>query len=254
MIRIKTPQEIATLAEGGKLLAELLDELETKVQPGVTGRQLDSRARAFCEEHNVIPSFLNYGGRGHDPFPAALCVSVNEGVVHGVPGDQPFQAGDLVGIDMGIIYHGLYLDSARSVIAGPGSPEAEELLWVTKEALRYGIEAAHIGNTTGHIGEAIQTYVESQGEYGIVRQLVGHGVGYGVHEDPQVPNFGRAGQGAELVEGLVIAIEPMITIGDPAVTTARDGWTIITRSGNIAAHQEHTVAITREGPKVLTSN
>lgn len=251
-MRTKTPEEIQTLSAGGKLLAKFLDELEGMVAPGVTGLELDTRARELCAEHNVTPSFLHYGSRGHKPFPAALCVSVNDGVVHGIPKDEPLQEGDLVGIDMGIIYEGLYLDSARTVIAGQGSAEAVELLRVTKEALQRGIEAAQIGNTTGHIGEAIQSYVESQGEYGIVRQLVGHGVGYGVHEEPQVPNFGRAGEGATLKEGLVIAIEPMVTIGNPTVKTGSDGWTIVTRSGNVSAHQEHTVAVTANGPRILT--
>ncbi len=255
MIKVKTPEEIEKLAIGGKLLGQFLDELEEMAKPGVSGSDLEKRARELCDEHDVRPAFLNYASGGHDPFPAATCVSVNDGVVHGMPTSEIFEEGDLVGIDLGIVYEGLYLDSARTAAVGEISDESKELLRVTRESMQKGIEAAQLGNTTGDIGAAIQEYIESQGEqYGIVRELVGHGVGYEVHEEPQVPNFGVRGQGAELTEGLVIAIEPMVTIGDPAIGTASDGWTIVTKSGHNAAHFEHTVAITKDGPRILTAS
>jgi methionyl aminopeptidase len=253
MIRPKSPEEINRLAEGGQLLARLLDELEQKVVPGATGQRLDQHARKLAAKHEVTPSFLGYVSKGRPPYPAALCLSVNDAVVHGLPNVSPFQEGDIVGIDMGIIYKHLYLDSARTVPVGRIADNVQRLIDVTKQALQLGIEAAQPGHTTGHIGQAIQQYVEQQG-FGVVRQLVGHGVGYAVHEEPQVPNFGRAGEGEKLVDGLVIAIEPMVTIGDPAVGTAPDHWTIVTKSGNPSAHQEHTVAVTTAGPKVLTTS
>ncbi|MEX0649927.1 MAG: type I methionyl aminopeptidase [Candidatus Andersenbacteria bacterium] len=255
MIRLKTKEEIAMLHEGGKILAHILDELEATVKPGATGNELEAIAQKLVSQYSVTAAFYGYRGKGHPPYPAATCISVNEAVVHGVPTEKPFEEGDLVGIDMGIVYHGLYLDSARTVAAGKLSAEAQQLLDITKESLQRGIAAAQVGNTTGHIGEAIQTYIESQGsQYGIVTQLVGHGVGYDVHEDPQVPNYGTAGEGPKLKEGLVIAIEPMVTIGDPTVETAADEWTIVTQTGGLAAHQEHTVAVTADGPLILTSS
>lgn len=251
MIRLKSPEDIAALAEGGKLLAEVVDEVLGMVAPGVTGAELDARAQEMIKEVGGRPAFLGYGPKGHDPFPAALCISINEGVVHGVPLDTPFEEGDVIGIDCGLVYKDLYTDHARTVIAGEGSDEANRLLSVTRESLKLGIAQAQVGNTTGDIGEVVQKYIEDQG-YGVVRQLVGHGVGYAVHEPPNVPNFGVAGSGEKLKEGLVIAIEPMVTVGDPAVGTAADGWTIETDDKSLAAHEEHTVAVTAEGPKVLT--
>jgi methionyl aminopeptidase len=234
MITRKSWPEIELLAQGGAMLAQVLKQLESETKAGVTGKQLDARARELLKELKVEPSFLGYASKGHPPFPAALCVSVNEDVVHGLPNDKPFKDGDVVKLDLGLIYKGMYLDSAHTVIIGKGSVEARRLLAVTKEAIKIGIEAAQVGNTTGHIGEAVQTYVEEQG-FGVVRQLVGHGVGYAVHED-----------------GMVIAIEPMVTVGDYNVTTAADGWTVKTVDDSLSAHEEHTVAITGQGPKVLT--
>ena len=257
MVKLKTTQEIETLARGGALMATLHDELASRVAVGVTGIDLDTYAREFCKAHNVIPSFLGYAARGHEPYPAALCVSVNSTVVHGIPNTVPFKEGDVVSIDMGIIYEGLFLDSARTVAVGTVSSEAAALMEVTKGALDSAIAAATVGNTTGDIGYAVEQYVEEQARlrdipFGIVTQLVGHGVGYGVHEEPSVPNVGPAGRGETLREGLVIAIEPMITIGNPFVETADDGWSIITDEGGLAAHEEHTIAIGEEGPRILT--
>lgn len=253
MIKLKTKEEIELLREGGRILATILDELEEMVKPGVTGSELEEKAQQRVKKHGVKSAFYGYKGKGHPPYPAMTCISVNEAVVHGIPTQDPFAEGDLVGIDMGIVYKGLYLDSARTVGAGKMSDEAATLLAITKQALAEGIKAAWPGHTTGDIGEAIQLYIEDQGDqYGIVTQLVGHGVGYDVHEDPQVPNYGTAGEGPELKEGLVIAIEPMVTIGDPEVDTAADGWTIVTQSGGLSAHQEHTIAVTAAGPVILT--
>lgn len=252
MIRLKSPEDIQKLTEGGALLAQILDEVVSMVKPGITPRELDDRAQELIAQTGGRPAFLGYGARGHDPFPAALCISINEGVVHGIPTDTPFSEGDLVGVDCGLVYKDMYTDHARTVIAGEGSEEARKLLNVTIESLKLGIAQAHVGNTTGDIGQAVQQYAEDQG-YGVVRQLVGHGVGYEVHEAPNVPNFGKAGQGEVLQEGLVIAIEPMLTVGDPAVTTSADGWTIETVDKSLAAHEEHTVAVTAEGPKILTA-
>jgi methionyl aminopeptidase len=251
MIRLKSAQEIEYLAEGGKILASILDAIESEAKAGVTPRQLDELAQKLIAEHKTKPSFLNYAPKGHPPFPAALCVSVNHGVVHGAPNDEPLQAGDVVGLDLGIIYKKLFLDSARTIGIGAVSGEAKRLLSVTQEALRLGIEKALAGNSTGDIGAAVQQYVEGEG-FGVVRALVGHGVGYEVHEDPQVPNFGTPGQGDELEEGLVIAIEPMVTVGSPEIVTGGDGWTIETKDKSLAAHFEHTVAITAGSPRVLT--
>ncbi len=253
MIRLKTPQEIETLAQAGEILARILDDLEGLVKIGTTSKELDTRARALCEEYKVRPAFLGYAPSGHAPYPAAVCVSVNNEVVHGIPTDIMFEDGDIVGIDMGIVLNNMYVDSARTVPVGSVSAEVQQLLDVTKESLRLGIAAAQVGNTTGHIGEAIETYIEPFG-FGIVRQLVGHGVGHGVHEEPQVPNYGSAGEGVVLEEGLVIAIEPMVTMGDPYVVTAEDEWTIMTEDGSLAAHEEHTIAITAEGPRILTTH
>ncbi len=251
MLRLKTPAQITTLAEGGKILAAILEEVATMVKPDVISRDLDTKARKLMRQYEVTPSFFNYAPGGHKPFPAALCVSINEGIVHGLPNDQVIAPGDVVKLDGGIVYQGLYLDSARTVGVEPLSDEAKKLLAVTKESLARAVAAARVGNTIGDIGAAVQAYVESHG-FGVVRQLVGHGVGFAVHEEPSVPNFGKAGSGIKLQEGLVIAIEPMVTIGDPTVTTGDDGWTVVTKSGKLSAHEEHTIAVTKNGPQILT--
>jgi methionyl aminopeptidase len=252
MIRLKSPKEIERLAEGGAILASILDELSREAKAGVTPRWLDGRARDLIKKHGTQPAFLNYAPRGHKPFPAALCVSVNHAVVHGLPSDVPLAEGDIAGLDLGIVYKELYLDSARTVGIGTISSEARRLIDVTQRALALGIEQARVGNRVGDIGSAVQRYVEGQG-FEVVRSLVGHGVGYSVHEDPQVPNYGVAGEGVRLEEGLVIAIEPMVTIGSAEIITGSDGWTVETKGGGLAAHFEHTIAVTGSGPRVLTA-
>ncbi len=251
MIALKSKKEIEQLALGGAILGRILKELVKAAQPGVTGQALDTKARQLIAAAGSAPAFLGYGAPEHVPFPAALCVSINAVVVHGVPTAEPFQEGDIVGLDLGLMYKGLYVDAARTVGIGNISPEARQLLQVTRAALDRGILQAENGHTVGDIGHAIQEYVENHG-LGVVRSLVGHGVGYAVHEDPPVPNYGRSKSGPKLAEGLVIAIEPMVTIGDPAVTTGTDDWTIVTASGELSAHEEDTIAITAAGPRVLT--
>lgn len=251
MIRLKTPLEIERLATGGALLAAILDQLCGEARAGVTPRQLDARARELTAAAGVRPSFLNYAPKGSRPYPAALCVSVNHAVVHGLPNDVPLAEGDVAGIDLGLVYEGLYLDSARTVGVGRVSQEAQRLMAVTREALQRGMAQARAGQTIGDIGAAVQSYVEANG-YSVVRALVGHGVGFAVHEDPRVPNFGTPGSGIRLAEGLVIAIEPMVTVGGAEVVTADDGWTVQTKGGGLAAHEEHMVAVTKSGPRILT--
>jgi len=252
VVRLKSPTDIKHLAAGGAILADVLDQLSAQTLAGVLPTELDNLARELLATRRCQPAFLNYSPRGQEPFPAALCVSVNDAVVHGFPSDTPFQAGDLVGLDLGLIYMDkYYLDSARTVVVGSATPDNQKLIEITQESLRRGIAAAQLKNTTGDIGAAIQQYVEGEG-YSVVRQLVGHGVDFAVHEAPPVPNYGQAGTGHKLKEGLVIAIEPMVTSGDPAITTAPDHWTVCIASGQIAAHFEHTIAITKAGPIILT--
>jgi methionyl aminopeptidase len=232
-------------------LGTILNDLVDRATPGMTGKELDIRARELITQAGAVPAFLNYAPKGQSPFPAALCVSVNDGLVHGLPNDIPFAEGDVVGLDLGLVLKGMYVDSARTVAIGTVSDEVKRLMSVTKQALERGIAAAQVGNTTGDIGHAVQEFLEAAG-FGVVRQLVGHGVGHAVHEEPQVPNFGRPHSGTKLPSGLVIAIEPMVTIGDPAVTTGKDGWTVVTADGSLSAHEEHTVAVTENGPRILT--
>ena len=252
MIRLKSQFDIEKLAEAGKILAGVLNELEGMVKVGTAGMELERKARRLIADAGCRPAFLNYAPGGHDPFPAALCVSVNSAVVHGIPTEKEFADRDVVGLDLGLVFEDKYfVDSARTAIAGGGSSEERRLVEVTYEALMRGIEQAQPGGKLGDIGEAIQQYVESRG-FGVVRELVGHGVGYGVHEEPQVPNFGKAGTGLRMEPGLVIAIEPMVTAGDAAIKTGPDGWAVVAADGGLTAHAEHTVAVTDTGPIILT--
>jgi len=252
VIKLKSPTDVERLAEGGAILAEVLDILETKVVAGVLPIELDTQARQLLADRDCVPAFLNYSSHGSPIFTAALCVSVNDGIVHGLPDQTPIMEGDAVGIDLGLIYQGKYfLDSARTVMVGAVSPEVAELVAVTKQALAAGIKKATVGNSTHDMRAAVVTFAQ-QHNYGVVRELVGHGVGFAVHEEPHVPNYGNPGEGHRLEEGLVIAIEPMFTLGKPGIKTARDGWTVITADGSMAAHAEHTVAVTKEGPRILT--
>lgn len=243
----RSPDHVRVLTEGGALLGRILAQVAASVRPGISTLDLDTLAQQAIREAGAEPAFLGYQG-----FPNALCTSVNTAVVHGIPrSDEQLSEGDLVGLDLGIRFDGLYTDAAITVAVGILSPEALRLLSVTRVALARGIAAARVGGTVGDIGAAVQQHVEGQG-FGVVRQLVGHGVGGSIHEDPPVPNFGVAGSGPALVEGQVLAIEPMVTVGDPAVATAPDGWTVRTKDRSLAAHFEHTVLLTDSGPRILT--
>lgn len=248
----KTPEDIERLARGGAILRRVLDDLVALACPGMTGAELDRIAEERLSAAGAEPSFKGYHGGDARPFPAALCVSVNSAIVHGLPTDVPLRNGDVVGLDLGCRYEGLYTDTATTVIVGSGTPDAERLVRVTREALTRGIRVVRTGATTGDIGSAIQRYVEGEG-YALVRDLTGHGVGYAVHEDPRVPNVGRPGEGTRIPEGLVLAIEPMVIASTLyGVHVADDGWTVVSDDPVLTAHEEHTVAVTRSGARILT--
>lgn len=246
MIKLKTKEEIQIMAEGGKILATVLKEIEKMAQPGITTLELDRAAEALILKHGAKPAFKGYEG-----FPYSLCVSVNDVVVHGFPSKYVLKSGDIVGLDLGVLWKGFNTDMAVTVGVGEISFEAKRLLDVTKKAMKMGIKKARAGVTTGDIGNTIERYVEPQG-YGIVRDLCGHGIGREVHEDPQVPNYGQRHKGTELKEGMVICIEPMLTMGDFNVKTAKDGYGFATKDGSLAAHFEQTIAITKDGAIILT--
>ncbi len=255
MIIIKTEKEIETLREGGKRLATVLFKVRDMVKPGVSTWELDQYALKLITEMGDTPAFLNYRPEGADkPFPASLCVSVNDEVVHGIPNKKKIlKEGDIVSIDLGLKHGGLFTDMARTVAVGKISDGAKKLLEVTENALLIGIEAAQVGNTTGDIGYAIESYVKSQDvRYGIVEVLSGHGVGRAIHEDPFIPNFGKKGKGEKLREGMVVALEPMLNNGSKHVTIDDDGYTIRTIDGKKSAHFENTILITKNGPEILT--
>jgi methionyl aminopeptidase len=247
MITLKSPREIDLMRRAGQVVATILHEMCEMVEPGISTGELDRFAESRCKELGVKPAFKGYHG-----FPACVCISVNDEVVHGIPSmKRVLKAGDIVGMDFGVIYDGWFGDSARTVPVAKVSKEASDLMVRTEEALRRGIEQVRAGNRIFDIGHAIQNYVEGFG-YGVVREFVGHGIGRALHEEPQVPNFGPRGKGLALKEGMVLAIEPMINAGSHEVRVLSDGWTAVTADRSLSAHFEHTVAITPEGPRVLT--
>jgi len=249
MIYYKTAEQIELIRAAGKIVHGTLRMLESMIKPGVSTYQLDELAERYIRDHHAEPSFKGYNG-----FPATLCISRNEEVVHGIPSKKVFlQDGDIVSIDCGAFIHGYHGDHARSYAVGNVSPDKQKLMDATRQCLDLGIRKAYPGNHLSDIGHAIQTYAESQG-YSVVRELVGHGIGQRLHEDPQVPNYGKKGHGIILKEGLVIAIEPMVNMGKAGVRTLSDGWTIVTRDGMPSAHFEHTIAITSRGPVILTGD
>jgi methionyl aminopeptidase len=243
---MKSPREIEIMRRGGKITARVLQMLLEKARPGMTTRELDRLAERGIREQGGVPTFKGYNG-----FPASICASVNNQVVHGIPGDYVLKEGDLLSVDIGTTFEGYVSDSAASIGVGNVSKDASELMRVTQECLMIGIAQMQAGNRLQDIGHAIQQHAEGHG-YGVVRTLVGHGIGRQMHEEPQVPNYGKAGQGVVLRPGLCLAIEPMITQGTHQVETLKDGWTVVTGDGKLAAHFEHTVALTEEGPRILT--
>lgn len=249
---IKTKEEIAVLREGGHRLASILAKVGEKIAPGVTTKELDEYAYKLIKEGGDEPAFLNYKPEGQTrAYPASLCTSVNNEVVHGIPSaNKILKDGDIISIDLGLKHKGLFTDHAVTVPVGKVNKASQELLEVTHEALLVGIEAAKNRNTVGDIGHAIEQFVNRK--YGIVRELSGHGVGKKIHEDPYVPNFGKAGKGEKLVPGMVIAIEPMLNIGKSDIITLSDGYTIKTADGSRSAHFEHTVLITEGDAEILT--
>ncbi len=250
MVPIKARWEIDIMRTAGRLLAEVIEEVRAEVRPGVTTGELD----AICEEgirsRGAVPSFKGYRV-GQAVFPASLCASINEEVVHGIPGDRVLQPGDVVSLDFGLMYHGYHADSAFTVALGPVPPRVQELLDVTERALYEAVRCARPGARLGDIGHRVQRICEGAG-FGVIRDYVGHGIGRMLHEEPAVPNFGRRGTGLPLKPGMCIAIEPMITLGGWRTRVLDDGWTVVTRDGSTAAHFEHTVLITRQGPEILT--
>lgn len=248
MIHYKTREEVAIMKEGAEILGRAHGEVAKRVQPGVRTKELDRIAEEYIRDHGGIPSFKDYNG-----FPASLCISVNENVVHGFPGEYELKSGDIISVDCGVYFKGFHTDSAYTYPVGEVEEEVLQLLAVTKESLYKGIEMAKAGNRVGDISDAIQSYVDTFG-YGIVRELVGHGVGRQLHEGPEVPNYGKRGRGPKLAEGLVIAIEPMVNLGTRNVVQESDGWTIRTADRRPSAHYEHTVAIFRDETEVVTTH
>jgi methionyl aminopeptidase len=248
MVHIKTNEEIALVRESSLLVSATLSEVASFLKPGMTTHQIDVFVDKFVRDHGAVPSFKGYGG-----FPFSACISVNDAVVHGFPNNQEIRSGDIISVDVGVFKNGFHGDSAYTFAVGEISAEIAKLLTVTRESLYRGIEKAVAGNRTGDIANAIQDYTEKQHGFGVVRELVGHGLGRNLHEDPQVPNFGKKGSGAKLKENTVIAIEPMINLGTKDVYYDKDGWTVRTKDGKASAHYEHTVAIKKNKAEILSS-
>jgi len=248
MVTLKSGKEIEIMARAGAIVAATLDLVRKQVKPGISTEALDAAAERFIRSHpGATPSFKGLYG-----FPKSLCISINEEIVHGIPSPKRIlREGSIVSVDVGVHLEGFHADAATTVPVGEIAPEAARLLAVTQDALRAGIAQARVGNHVGDIGHAVQTVAEAAG-FGVVRELVGHGVGQRMHEDPQVPNHGQPHRGVRLQPGMTIAIEPMITLGDYATKMLNDKWTVVTADGSLAAHFEHTVAVTQEGPRILT--
>jgi len=247
MIIYKTESEIALMKEAAMLVSKTLTEVAKVLKPGMTTLQIDKLCADFIKQHNAISSFLNYRG-----YPFTICASVNDVVVHGFPNDTPLKNGDIVSIDMGVILNGWHGDHAYTFILGDADPAAIQLVKITKESLYKGIEKATVNNRIGDIAYAIQEHTEIKNGYGVVRELVGHGLGRSLHEDPQMPNYGKRGSGPKLKENLVLAIEPMINLGSREVFTDEDGWTVRTRDGKPSVHFEHDVCVKRNKALILS--
>ena len=252
MITLKTPQETAKMHEAGRIVAEMLAACRAAVRPGVTTGELDRIAADVLRRHGATSNFKGYGVPVLPPFPGVICTSVNEQVVHGIPGKRRLKEGEILSIDAGAIVEGWHADAAVTVPVGEVSAQAATLIAVTDEALRRAIGAAVVGKRLGDIGAAVQRFVEAQG-FSVVRNYVGHGIGRAMHEEPQVPNYGAPERGLQIKEGLCIAIEPMVNIGGPQTRTLPDQWTVVTADGSLSAHFEHTLWCTAAGPVVLTA-
>ena len=246
-VRIKTDEEVELIRLSSLLVGRTLAQVAARVEPGATTLALDAVAEEFIRDHGAEPGFKGYGG-----FPNSLCTSVNEAVVHGIPNDTPLEEGDIVSVDCGVLMNGFYGDSAYTFAVGQVSEKVQRLLDTTKVCLDLAIEQAVVGKRIGDIGHACQQHAEGQG-YGVVRELVGHGLGRDLHEAPEVPNYGRRGNGPKLMDGMVLAIEPMINLGGREVGQADDGWTIVTRDGKVSAHFEHDVVVRQGKADVLSS-
>lgn len=246
MIYLKSSNEIEHMRKAGKIVAEALAKVEEVIRPGITTKELDKVAEEYIISRGARPSFKGLYG-----FPATLCMSVNEEVVHGIPGDRVLKDGDIVSIDCGAFLNGFHGDAARTYPVGKITPDAQRLIDVTRESFFKGIEYAVVGNRIGDISHAIQVYVESNG-FSVVRDYVGHGIGKELHEEPPVPNYGKAGRGPKLAKGMALAIEPMVNIGTYAVDEKEDGWTVVTYDGKLSAHYENTIVILDNGPEILT--
>lgn len=250
-LEIKTPDQISLMREAGLVVADALAAVRDAVRPGITTGELDRIADDLIRSRGATPSFLGYG---EPPFPATICASVNEAVVHGIPGSQVLAAGDVVSIDCGAIVEGWHGDAAITVAVGDVPDAVTELMRVTEESLWRGLAAARHGGRVGDISHAIEQFVHSQGDYGIVEDYTGHGIGTAMHLPPDVPNYGRPGRGPRLKHGLALAVEPMVTLGTERTSVADDDWTVVTRDGSLAAHFEHTFALTADGIWVLTAH
>ncbi|HEX8074016.1 MAG TPA: type I methionyl aminopeptidase [Thermoleophilaceae bacterium] len=246
MIIRKTPEQIDRMAAAGEVLARCLTMLKGKCRPGVTTADLDRSAEKFIRSQGGEPAFKGYRG-----FPGSICTSPNSMVVHGIPGPYELQRGDILSIDVGVILDGWVADAAITVPVGNVTPVAKKLLTTTREALFEAVEQCRPGNRLGDVSHAVQQRVEADG-FAVIRSLVGHGIGRDMHEDPQIPNFGSADSGPELAEGMVLAVEPMVNVGNHPIRVADDHWSVFSQDGSLAAHFEHTVAITAEGPRILT--
>jgi methionyl aminopeptidase len=242
---LKTPGEIQLMDEANRIVHRVLEAMGQTIAPGVTSRELDRIAEKFIRDAGGVPAFLNYRG-----YPATLCISVNDVIVHGIPKDVPLKDGDIVGIDCGVLYKGYYGDAARTFAVGAIAPEAQRLLEVTEEALRRAVAQVRPGGRLSDIGHAVQKYAESHG-FSVVREFSGHGIGTSLHEEPQIPNYGAPGKGPKLKPGMVLAIEPMVNAGSQGVRMDADGWTARTEDGSLSAHFEYSVAVTPTGARVL---
>jgi len=249
MIYYKTDEEIELIRENCHLVCKTLALVGSMLKPGVTGREIDEAAETFIRDHKALPGF-----KGYRDFPSTLCISPNEYVVHGIPSDEEFKDGDIVSVDCGVLMNDFYGDAAYTFAIGDVSEEIMDLLRATNTSLHMAIDSARVGKRLGDVGFTVQNYIQVEHKYSVVRELVGHGLGRNLHEEPEVPNYGKRGRGIKLLPGLVIAIEPMVNLGSKNVTTVEDGWGVIAKDRKPAAHFEHTIAIRKEGPDILSDH